>query len=195
MFGVAIVPVKSFTHGKQRLADLLSTEQRQILGQAMVEHVTRVVTEAGLIPVLVTGDVDVATWAARMAIPSVPDPGQGLDAAAHAGVDWASHSKSRWVVLHSDLPLLTRSEVGEFWARSDSGDVIAPSADGGTSAISSATSPRFAFGEASFSRHLSRLDDPSIITTVGFLHDVDSPADLISARGHPRGRWLERILG
>lgn len=160
----------------------------------MVEHVSAVVADSGLIPVLVTADVEVATWAASQAIPSIPDPGQGLDAAAEAGVEWVGHSGSRWVVLHSDLPLLTSTELSAFWEEADGGDAIAPSSDGGTSAITSVSPISFSFGPSSFSRHLSRLRSPAVVAKTGFLHDVDSPADLSSVRAHPRGQWMGQVL-
>lgn len=160
----------------------------------MVEHVSTVTAGSGLIPVLVTADPEVATWAAANAIPSIPDPGEGLDAAASAGVQWATQSSSRWVVVHSDLPLLSADDIHRFMTAADFGDAIAPSSDGGTSAIASRGRVDFAFGPSSFSRHLARLRSPTVVALTGFLHDVDSPGDLDSARAHVRGRWIDVAL-
>lgn len=160
----------------------------------MVEHVSSVAVEAGLIPVLVTADPEVATWAAGRALPSIPDPGPDLDAAAAAGVDWAVAGASAWMVLHSDLPLLTVDEMIRFLRAAESGEAIAPSSDGGTSAITSARRISFVFGPSSFSKHLARMDRPSVVALTGFLHDLDSPIDLESARSHTRGRWIESVL-
>lgn len=191
---VAIIPVKSFALGKQRLSEALSDDERATLGKAMVEHVTEVATGTGLIPVLVTADPDVATWAAGRAIPSVPESGGGLDAAASAGVRWANESASRWVVLHSDLPLLAPGDLHRLLSAAQEGDAIAPSADGGTSAITSTRAIEFSFGPGSFARHLARLRSPVVVALPGFLHDVDSPGDLVSARAHARGRWIDQLL-
>lgn len=191
---VAVIPVRSFSLGKQRLADALTPEQRSKLGKAMVEHVSTVVAESDLIPVLVTADPDVATWAAGHGIPSIPDPGEGLSVAAARGVDWAVQSGSRWLVLHSDLPMLSYLDLKTFVAALDGGDAIAPSSDGGTSAISSSREIEFAFGPASFNRHLTMLTSPSVVARPGFLHDIDSPADLAAARIHPLGHWIEGVL-
>lgn len=191
---VAVIPVKSFSAGKQRLAGVLSPDSRARLGKAMVEHVADVVVRAGLIPVLVTADAEVATWAAGQAIPSVPDPGKGLDSAATAGVEWAEASNSRWAILHSDLPLLTVAEIHRFLSAAQTGEAIAPSSDGGTSAVMSPRRVRFAFGPSSFTKHLARMDQPGVVALIGFLHDLDSPIDLESARSHPRGRWIERVI-
>lgn len=160
----------------------------------MVEHVSTVVVEGGLIPVLVTADPEVATWAAGQGVPSIPDPGEGLSVAAAQGVQWARQSGSRWLILHSDLPLLRTSDVGAFTAAMDAGDVIAPSSDGGTSAISSERGIDFAFGPGSFTRHLARLVTPSVVARTAFLHDIDSPRDLAAARRHVLGAWMEDVL-
>ncbi|MGH8950110.1 MAG: 2-phospho-L-lactate guanylyltransferase [Acidimicrobiia bacterium] len=188
---VAILPVKSFRLGKGRMAEDLSTDERSTLGQAMAERTASLAVEAGLIPVLVAGDADVADWAAHQGLPFIPDPGDGLDAAAEAGAVWAETSSSSWIVLHADLPLLTREELAEVAQTQERQDwVIAPSADGGTSALGGKGAVRFAYGPGSFHRHLARFPQASVLARLGLLHDVDSYSDLESARRHPRGAWL-----
>lgn len=188
---VAILPVKSFRFGKGRMAAELSPDARATLGRALAERTADLAAAAGLIPVLVAGDAEVADWAVLQGLPSIPDPGEGLDGAAGEGVGWAEASSSPWIVLHSDLPLLTRAEVELLVAtRDDRGWVIAPSADGGTSALGGIGSAMFSYGPGSFHRHLGRFTEAGIVTRVGLLHDVDSASDLVSARRHPRGSWL-----
>lgn len=192
---VAVIPVKSFATGKQRLAETLSPADRSTLGRAMVIHVSEVVETVGLLPLIVTADAGVATWAATAGLPSLPDDGEGLSAAAGVGARWASESNSRWLILHSDLPLLTVGELADVAGHCEDGsDVIAPSSDGGTSAISAASPMEFSFGPASFHRHLTRLATPVVIARTGLLHDIDSPNDLSSARSHPRGRWIDDVI-
>jgi len=185
---VAVIPVRAFAEGSRRLAGMLGDRERAALCRSLAGHVAETVESAGLLPLVATADPEVAVWATGMGIPSVPDPGQGLDAAAAAGVEWARGSGSGWLVLHADLPLLAKADLAVLTARS--GDLIAPSADGGTSAISAGRPISFSYGPGSFHRHLARLRDPVIVARVGLLHDVDSPRDLLSARSHPRGRWL-----
>ncbi len=189
---VVIIPVKSFRLGKRRLATALVDAQRSRLGRALANHVAETVEEAGLLAVFVTDDPEVAAWAASTGFPSLPEPGQGLNVAAAAGVEWADQSRSRWIILHSDLPLL---RAGDLRALVEvDGDVIAPSSDGGTSAISTRRPIEFAFGPASFHKHLPQLDSPQIVIRPGFLLDIDSPDDLTSALSHPGGRWMETAL-
>lgn len=180
---VVIIPVKSFRLGKQRLAAAVSSEERGRLGQALAGHVAETVESAELIPLVVTADVEVASWATWSGFPTLPDPDEGLDAAATVGVSWAEHSGSAWIVLHSDLPLLSADDVAIVAQIVEGGGaVIAPSADGGTSAIGWRGPFDFAFGAGSFHRHLARLPTPTVVARTGLLLDVDSPHDLAAAR-------------
>ena len=173
------------------MADRLSDETRSLLGRALAERTAALAVDAGLIPVLVAGDGEVAEWALLHGFPSIPDPGEGLDAAALAGARWATEAASEWIVVHTDLPLLTAFELEDLnKALSVAGSVIAPSADGGTSALGASGPADFAYGPGSFHRHLGRFPAASIIATPGLLHDIDTFADLESARRHPLGAWL-----
>ncbi|MGD2103363.1 MAG: hypothetical protein PVG83_14120 [Acidimicrobiia bacterium] len=190
---VGIIPVKSFRFGNQRLASTLAENHRIGLGQALAGHVGETAERAGLLPLFVTGDGEVLEWATSVGFPSVPDPGAGLDTAAAVGVEWAAATGSRWIVIHSDLPLL---EVDELRELEGSGPVaIAPSSDGGTSAIAADVPVQFSFGRGSFHRHLSRLVDAKVIASTGLLHDVDTASDLRSVLYHPRGAWLREVVG
>jgi 2-phospho-L-lactate guanylyltransferase len=193
--GVVIIPIKSLSLAKGRLAGGVDAQARARLGMALAQHVASTVVDAGQIPLIVTADPDVGEWATRSGFPSLPDPGDGLDVAAQTGVDWALQSGSFWLVLHSDLPLLDTSDIDALTrplkARRD---VIAPSADGGTSAIGSTERIGFGFGPASFHHHLHLLDDPKVIVRLGLLLDVDSPIDLAAASTSKRGTWLEDVV-
>ena len=193
---VVAIPVKSFAVGKRRLASAVDDARRAGLGRALASHVAGVVEELGLIPMFVTGDPEVARWAAGHGFPSIPEEAGGLDAAASAAAHWASRVNSPWLILHSDLPLLAAGDLVEMTNRLSSGrEVIAPSADGGTSAIGSTDAMAFAFGPGSFARHLARLHDPLVFASVGLLHDVDTPGDIESAAATARGSWLATYIG
>lgn len=188
---VAVLPVKSFRLGKGRMAAELSPDTRSHLSRRFAERTAQLAAEAGMVPVLVAGDAEVAGWALELGFPSIPDPDNTLNGAAAAGAQWATVASSSWIVLHSDLPLLTQPELDEVVAVvSDGGWVIAPSADGGTSAFGGRGEARFAYGRGSFRLHLGRHPQCQVVTSQGLLHDIDSFADLESARLHPRGAWL-----
>lgn len=180
---VAVIPVKSFQMGKQRLSAAMTNGERERLGRVLAGHVAETAEAAGLIPLIVTADAGVVSWAMSAGFPSLPDPGDGLNAAAAAGVTWADHSGSAWVVLHSDLPLLGADDVAAVAAVvREEHPVIAPSSDGGTSAVGWKGPFDFAFGAGSFNRHLARLPSPTIIARTGLLLDLDSPEDLEAVR-------------
>lgn len=193
---VAVIPVKSFVDGKLRLSGAVDPSGRAGLGRALANHVAESAESAGALPLIVTGDPEVAAWATGTGFPTLAEPNGGLDGAASAGSTWARRSKSSWLILHADLPLITKHEISRLAAAVEAGhDVIAPSSDGGTSAIGSNRNFEFHYGTGSFHRHLARLEAPQVVSTLGLLHDVDSPADLASAAAHPRGAWIKQVLG
>lgn len=191
---VAVLPVKSFSVGKGRLAAELSAEARARLGQALAERIAQLTVQAGLIPLLIAGDGEVADWAILHGLPALLDPGTGLDGAAATGAAWADTSASNWLVLHVDLPLLAISDLEALLSGiAEHGAVIAPSADGGTSALGGYGAAVFSYGPGSFHRHLGRFPGAAVVARPGLLHDVDTFGDLESARQHPLGTWLARI--
>ncbi len=188
----AIIPVKSFSSGNLRLASAIGDSRRTALGQALAGHVATTVADANLTPLIVTADPEVVAWAIAGGFHTIPEPGTGLNAAATSGVEWIAKTHNRWIIIHADLPLL---RLGDLTAVTDAtGDVIAPSSDGGTSVLSATRPIAFKYGPASFHRHLPQLDSPTVIARPGMLHDLDSPADLDSALNHPLGSWLGEFI-
>jgi 2-phospho-L-lactate guanylyltransferase len=176
------------------MAEDLAPAARSRLGQSLAERTAALAIDAGMVPILVAGDADVAGWALELGFPSIPDPGGGLNEAAVVGARWAEAASSNWLVLHTDLPLLSIDELEEVSkALATTGWVIAPSADGGTSALGGSGEAVFSYGPGSFHLHLGRFPEARVISRLGLLHDVDSFADLVSARRHPRGAWLDQI--
>jgi 2-phospho-L-lactate/phosphoenolpyruvate guanylyltransferase len=192
---VAVIPIRSFAMGKLRLSPTLDPGVRSRLGQALAEHVATTVRSAGLTTLIITPDPEVTRWADDASLPSMEDPGGGLDNAAAAGTSWAAERGSAWMVLHSDLPWLTGDDLGVLRRPLEQGrSVLAPSSDGGTSAIGGSGPVHFSFGPASFHRHLKALDDPQIVARRGLLLDIDSPGDLIAAMSARRGLWLRDVI-
>ncbi|HEU4894752.1 MAG TPA: DUF2064 domain-containing protein, partial [Acidimicrobiia bacterium] len=138
MSGAVIIPVKSFASGKQRLSGALDPGARGRLGRALAGHVAETVAATGCTPHVVTGDVEVASWAQESGYQVVDDPGEGLSAAARAAASWSVRLSQPWLILHSDLPWVTVEDIEALMSVLEDGrSVIAPSADGGTSAIGS----------------------------------------------------------
>jgi len=188
---VVIVPVKSFRTGKQRLSAVLSPDRHDALVRALADHVASTIAASGLVPLIVTADAEVAIWATGSGFPSLPDAGTGLDAAAAAGVEWAGRADSPWLVIHADLPFLTVADLAALDAELTSGGwPIAPSSDGGTSAIGGRGAFAFQFGAGSFHRHISRLPTPRVVFRRGLAFDVDTVTDLETLGRVGGDRWV-----
>jgi 2-phospho-L-lactate guanylyltransferase len=190
-----VIPIRSFAMGNLRLSPTLDPETRSRLGRALADHVATTARSSGLTTLIVTQDREVTRWAAESGLADLADPGGGLDGAAAAGIEWAAGQGRAWMVLHGDLPWLTEADVDLLRQPLEQGrNVLAPSSDGGTSAIGGADPVQFSFGPASFHRHLRALDDPQVVARPGLLLDVDSPDDLIAAMSAGRGHWLKGVI-
>ena len=177
-----VVPIRSFTDAKARLAEVLDPASRADLARRMA---TRVLDAAGALPVIVVSSApEVRAWAAARGVTVIDDPG-GLDQAAAAGRE-ACHALqySRVVVAHADLPL-ARSLAP--LARDLGDDVVALvpcHRDDGTNVLSLPVDApfRFAYGPGSFRRHLDearRLGmDVEVVRAPDLALDVDEPEDL-----------------
>ena len=189
----AIIPIRSFQGGKNRLAPILTGPERSTLVRALAARVLATSTSAGLDPVVITADEAVAEWAVDRAT-VLRQTGEGLDGAASDGARWARDAGRRWLVLHADLPLITPTDLTEISNVVAAGQsMLAPSSDGGTTAISSPKTISFSYGPLSAQRHLAQLEDPLVVARTGLLHDLDSPTDLASATSHPLGSWLGEL--
>ncbi|MEX1249163.1 MAG: 2-phospho-L-lactate guanylyltransferase [Acidimicrobiia bacterium] len=192
----AIIPIRSFTDGKGRLASALDAQTRSLVATSMAERTLTATESALMIPAIVTADTGVASWAASLGIPVIEESGRGLNGAATDGMRWATDNNLQWLILHSDLPLITGPELGDVALAVGSGSaVLAPSADGGTSGLSSPTPIEFRYGSLSAHRHLAQMADVEVIARTGLLHDLDSPNDLQTAMSHREGKWLRAVVG
>lgn len=190
------IPVKPFGVAKQRLHPRLDPAARSVLGRRIAARTAAVAAAAGAEVVIVTGDAGVRRWAAGLELGTLTEPdGAGLDGAASALCDHAVGLGRLWLVLHADLPLVTEDEVAAILRPLRNGAaVIAPSYDGGTSAIGGAGRIAFSYGIGSFHRHLRRLAPASVIVRPGLAFDLDTVADLDDVLRHARGQWIKRLL-
>src|SRR5262249_26438974 len=116
-----LIPVKTFSEAKGRLAGALAPAERAALARSMAE---RVVAAAGPLPVaVVCDDRDVARWARDLGALVIWEPGQGLNRAVDDGVRHLGGLGVRHVtVAHADLPLAT--DLG--WVGTFSGITLIP---------------------------------------------------------------------
>jgi 2-phospho-L-lactate guanylyltransferase len=182
-----LIPVKSFTEAKVRLADALPAPKRAALAKAMG---ARVIAAAGVLPVsVVCDDEDVAAWAVNLGASVIWSPGVGLNGAVTDGVlRLAAAGAIEVIVAHADLPLaddLTR--LAGF-----AGVTFVPDRHGdGTNVLCVPTGVgfRFAYGAGSFARHRDEADRLAlpyrVLRDPRLGWDVDVPADLDLPTGEP----------
>jgi 2-phospho-L-lactate/phosphoenolpyruvate guanylyltransferase len=185
-----VVPLRSFTLGKARLAAVLSESEREALARSMAECV---VGAAGDRPVVVvTSAPEVVAWARAHDCDVIDNPGS-LDASAAAGREWAVvRGLPRYAVVHADLPLAESLDA----VVADGADLVAvivpDHRDDGTPVLSlpSAVPFTFAYGPDSAARHADEARRRSLTVRIvrddalGF--DVDLAADLAALEARRR---------
>jgi 2-phospho-L-lactate/phosphoenolpyruvate guanylyltransferase len=191
----AVVPVKSFSHAKQRLDEAIAGADRQELAEAMV---TDVLAALAAVPevdevLVVTAEPRAAEAAERAGATVVADPEErGQSAAATRGIDAAlERGAERALLVPGDCPALAPGEVSRLLGRAprDPSVVIVPDRHGsGTNAL--LLSPPAlvgpSFGAGSFARHAARAAAAGATVKVHELPslglDVDTPDDLAALR-------------
>lgn len=177
-----VVPIRAFSLGNARLAEVLDVGERTELARSMAE---RVVRAAGDLPIVVVSSAaEVRAWCATRGLTVVDDPGS-LDAAARAGVArLAADGCVRAVVAHADLPHV--EELGSV-ARDGSlpiATLVPCHRDDGTPVLSIPIDSGFEFqyGDGSFVRHVAEARRVGLAIRVvrdpRLRFDVDTPDDL-----------------
>ena len=186
----AVIPVRSWRDGKQRLAPVLADEQRAALVQRLLAHTLEQATAfpGASRTLVVTACAEVSAWVGSLGIGVLREtsPG-GLNNALRQAQDAVmALGASRMLVVSSDLPLLVGNDLRRL-ANAASHDVlaIAPDrADQGTNAMCLPVSCRFdfAFGPDSFARHCECAQmlgmERVIVRSPGLAFDVDLPIHL-----------------
>jgi 2-phospho-L-lactate/phosphoenolpyruvate guanylyltransferase len=177
-----VVPIRSFSGAKSRLAGVLDPAAREALARDLA---TRLVGAAGAVPLLVVSSApEVKAWAAELDLEVVHDPGSLDDAASYGRHLLASRGHGRVVVAHADLPLV-RSLGSVLVDGTRPVAVVVPChRDDGTPVLSLPSGPpfRFAYGPGSFRRHVDEARRRGLAVRVvrdpGLRHDIDEPEDL-----------------
>jgi 2-phospho-L-lactate guanylyltransferase len=186
------VPVKPFGVAKRRLGPAVDAATRSLLGRAIAAETLRAVAASGAVPVVVTGDAGVASWARTSGWEVIAErPGSGLDGAAAAVVTASPRS---WAVLHADLPLVGPADLAAAWDTA-AATVLAPSRDGGTNLFIGSRPTRFAYGPGSFTRHLAGAPGAVVVVRPGLALDLDTPADLAAVLSLGAPPALVALLG
>ena len=188
----ALIPVKSLTTAKSRLAASFTQHQRETLVLDMLQHVVCVLLDSELFEKVsvVSSDKEVLekayVWGAQAVVEEYNGHNQALHGAALREV---SEGVTTLLTISADLPLLTTQEIRCFLEQSLQHDVVlAPSRDGtGTNAIlvHPPLAVPYVFGpgslqsyvDAARQKHLSY----SMYHSVGLALDIDTIDDIDEA--------------
>jgi 2-phospho-L-lactate/phosphoenolpyruvate guanylyltransferase len=193
-----VVPVRSLRDGKSRLAPAFDAQQRRAFVEwLLVRTLERAAQFPGLERTLVVSACNEARAQASARGARVIEeraPGGLNNALRQAQLALRDAGVTRMLMVSSDLPLLQAEDLQCLAAASSAGAIaIAPDRTRqGTNGISlcAATDFDFSFGPNSFQRHLERLRqldvDSTIVERTGLAFDVDVPNDLAELRALER---------
>ena len=186
----AIVPVKTFAQAKQRLALVLSAQERAQLAEAMLcdvlEQLTALSELEGIL--VVTADSCAARIAGSFGARYIPDFSEsGVNQAVARGLDAVPAAECPVAIIAADVPFATPTEIAEALSNLEQHPVVLTpaEADGGTNllALRRAGLIEPSFGEGSFARHrehAGRLNlSCGIFRAKGLGHDIDRAGDLL----------------
>jgi 2-phospho-L-lactate guanylyltransferase len=187
----AIVPVKPFMRAKSRLAPVLSAEQRAGLSRSFLQHALDVLSAVPLVHsiLVISRDPGALALARQHGARTVTEAGApDLNAALSRATQVAAASgASEVLILPTDLPFLTATEVAELVCASGPGPVVTIAPDRheqGTNALFVRPPGllAYAFGAGSFDRHQERARaagaQVAVCRLAGAALDVDLPEDL-----------------
>ncbi len=192
---VAVLPVRAWRGGKQRLAPHLSAAQREALIAALLTHVVECLAQLPAVAAcaVVSGDPAVRDWAAARRLVALAEALPGLNPAVEQGRRWAlDQGAARLLVVLPDLPLLAATELALLLA-DPAPLVLAPDRAGrGTNALALRLGPLlpFVFGAdslAHFQTAAAQLALPAALChQPGLAYDLDTAADLAALpASHP----------
>jgi 2-phospho-L-lactate guanylyltransferase len=184
----AVVPIKGFDAPKQRLADVLSSEERGALAEHMLRDVLAALSDLEGV-VVISGDkqaLNKARWLGARVM-AERQPGGYSAAVRQAGEVLAGEGVAAMMHVPGDVPSITAGEVAQIanLNLTAPGACVVPSRDhDGTNCLALWPPDLFqpAFGPDSFNRHCQIARDsgvePTILELDGFALDIDMPDDL-----------------
>ena len=194
----ALVPVKTLTAAKSRLAVHLSPSERETLVLDMLRHVLYVLhaSEALEQVVVVSPDERVLERARDWGAQAWPEEAPGHNPALHAAaMRIRAKGASALLTISADLPLLRVQDIRALISRAANHPiVIAPSREGtGTNAllVQPPLALPYLFGVNSFHRHVQaagqRQLSVSIYYSTGLAWDIDTIDDIDELREYQAG--------
>lgn len=207
----AVVPVKPLAAGKSRLAGRLPREALERLALAMLGDLVEALRAVAAIDcvAVATPDPRVAREAEALGARALLGGGPGLDAALEDAARALSHDGlDALLVVLGDVPGALPEDVAALFdalrALGGRGVVLAPSRDGGTSALLRAPHDAIAnrFGPQSAAAHRALAQRAGVpfreLVLPSLAVDLDRPEDaaaILDGPGAPRTRGVLAALG
>jgi 2-phospho-L-lactate guanylyltransferase len=183
----AVLPVKPFNDAKSRLAPVMEAGQRRDLARALMLHSLATLQGCAQVDhaLVVSSDSEARDLAAAQGAEALDESGAGLNPALEEARSYAvSHGAASLLVLASDLPLLTASDLDAMLSHDGPGVAIAPDhRRQGTNALllQPPGAIDFHFGESSLQQHHEAAAAAGIapieVFRTGLAFDVDLPRD------------------
>ena len=204
-----LVPVKEMSTAKQRLASVLTQEQRTTLARTMLKDICAALAKVKPPPAiaLVTNDAFATGLASHYGFQIIVDDDNfgESEAIAMATAEAEKRGAQFTMVLPGDIPLLRASEVEAVLAAMPvEGSVLVPAADArGTNAVLRRPCALFPlrFGNDSFLPHHAAARATGKTSVVldnadlpGIALDIDRPADLAQLLGFPMRTRTQKLL-
>jgi 2-phospho-L-lactate guanylyltransferase len=189
-----LVPVKGFTIAKQRLASVLTAEERSTLARVMLEDVLRALADCPDRPcaALITSNHEARQAASRFGFEVIEDAqaSSETEAVAIAIRACIKRGVTSVMVIPGDIPLVEAGEIREVLdalpgESGERGAVLVPAHDGrGTNAALLRPPDLFGlrFGNDSFEPHWRAAQNSGgickLLRLSGIGLDIDNPSDL-----------------
>lgn len=190
MSAAIVIPVKPFAEAKQRLAGAMGGERREALSRSFFEHVLAIAMSfrPAVRVQVVSRSEEILAFARHAGAEAVSEQAEGHNPALEQVMAALKCEGDRPIlILSSDLPLLSGSDVAAMLALEGQADIgIATDAAGeGTNALflSRPCLIPLRFGPGSCAAHRKEAEGAGLRSEVidrpGLARDIDSPDDLI----------------
>ncbi len=199
---LCLVPLRSPGDGKTRLSPSLSRAERAALSGAMLADVVHALRGADVHRIVVAASGDAAAAAASALGCDVhldPPDVTTLDGALAAAARRHADILDDVLVVQADLPLLAPADIRALLS-ADAPVVVAPTSDGGTSALLRRPGSVIgtSYGPASARCHIDLAEAAGIrhalVERPGLATDVDTPDDLHGLRSAAVGAATRCVL-
>lgn len=200
-----IIPIKQLALSKQRLAQQLTSEQRQSLAQAMLEDMLQMLIQSQQLGKIIllsrSHAIEILAQQYQVDFWQEPENCQGLNPALEFALKQAElQGAKRVLIMHGDIPLLTLDDVETLAQQSNNAIVPDYHGTGSNALLLDLPSPiPLCFGVNSFFLHQQQAEKNKLTLQVCILPSLQRDIDEIDDITHLQqaaseqsfvGRWF-----